>query len=104
MQRLYSAMLPYTIYPNPAQSTVNIIATDNTSSQTADVLQTNSVTQSQPRVFDAYILNDKGVKLRISKNNKQTVGFDIRDLPNGLYFVHIYENGKIIKKELSISR
>lgn len=103
-----SAMLAadYTIYPNPAQSSVNVIApADNTGGQTANAITTNAVTSpEQPRVFDAYIISDKGIKLRVSKNNKQAVKFDISDIPNGLYFVHIYENGKLIKKELIITR
>lgn len=61
-----------TIYPNPAQNTLNI-----------NLGKTNANTTIQ-------VLNALGQTVKsISHNNAQQVTIDIADLPNGLYFVQV---------------
>ncbi len=94
----------FTIYPNPAQSDVSILATNTSTDQTTTTTTADTPVADKDRIFDAYLINDKGIKLRSAADNKNVVHFSIGDIPNGLYFIHIHENGVVTKKELLINR
>jgi hypothetical protein len=94
----------YTVYPNPAVNTVSVSAVPSNSTVTT----TNSLSNTPAfdyKPFDVILLNDKGVELRTTQSNKQkTITFDIKDIPNGFYFIHIIENGTLIRKQFAINR
>ncbi len=90
--------MPYVISPNPSNSSIKIstISTDDTG------MPITSTGQAQRR-FSYKLYTDKGKILREGENDgKEEVVIDIKDIPNGTYFIHITEGEEVIKKQVII--
>ena len=68
-------------YPNPVSDVLNI----ETGTSASVKVQGTSIT------YDVRLYNDQGNLLRQAKNKGGTVQFNVSALPDGIYFLHIYD-------------
>jgi len=74
---------PSSVYPNPVSDMLNIDVSKNANSQSAGV------------IYDILLYNEMGMQLRkTNSNGKAIVQFDVSNLPNGIYYVHIFDGVK----------
>ncbi len=89
----------FTVYPNPSSTELKIVyKTDESNKATNERLLVRND-------FNVKLINKKGKVLREGKtstNNKGIV-LQVADLPNGIYYLHIYDGKKISKQQLVIS-
>jgi Zn-dependent metalloprotease len=103
--RYFAVQVPTTsprssIYPNPV-SDILYVELDNELDKSADALETNinSENINQRFTYDIYLYDFQGSLVQNSKAKKGKVEFNVTSLPNGNYFLHIY-NGKDEKPEI----
>ena len=72
----------YSVYPNP----VSGILTIELDADASGVSRNNNEI-----VFDCYLYNDQGNLLRRATSEGGKVEFNVSNLPDGFYFLHIYE-------------
>jgi serine protease len=88
----------YSVSPNPASS-VLIVSADGESINTGAIDSKNKITQP----FDVKIYNEKAKVVRQKgSTNGADISFDIEDIPNGTYFLHIFRGKSVIKKQIII--
>ena len=87
----------YRFSPNPA-STELVVTNNSEARQTASLKSTNN------KIFEARLYDNKGKILRMKKNavNEKRIVFDINDIPNNTYYLHIIEGKNVIKKQVII--
>lgn len=86
----------FTVYPNPANAELKIsrVFAEKTASEA--MIQNN---------FNVKLLNEKGKVLKeggTTSNNKEIV-LQVADIPNGIYYLHIYEGKKVSKQQVVIA-
>lgn len=79
----YSSMA----FPNPASSTLYVKFFE-----AADRVLTNEKVATAEKVFDIRLYNIRGEIVRSVKSNGEQKTFDVSNLLNGNYFMHIYED------------
>ena len=82
----------FTIYPNPASKTFNAVITSADANQSASL----SVTDISGRV-----LVSKTIALQ---KGTQTISTDVNQLSAGIYFVNLYQDGKVATQKLVIMK
>lgn len=87
------------VYPNPAKNELKI----GYKELTGNPLQ--ETPSSKYREFNVKLLNLKGVIVKEGKISltQQEIILQVGDLPNGNYFIHIFENKTVIKKQVIIN-
>lgn len=89
------------IYPNPSSSDLTvefipedgIIPSDSTSSSGSSTFEFSAV------LFDSY-----GQKRKSSTSSNSKIAIDIRDVPKGLYFLHVSSNGNIVIRQILVDK
>jgi len=94
---------PLTAYPNPVSDILNIEidrqAIDNARVQ----LQTDSKIQcSSDPIFEFRLYNELGVQVRYATAKNGIVELNVSNLPNGLYYLHIYDGVNSIPEKQTI--
>lgn len=81
----------FTIYPNPA----------NTELKIAYKTETNT---SYVIPFNVKLLNQKGkvLKERKTTNSNKDIVLQVADVPNGIYYLHIFEGKNVSKQQIVI--
>ena len=79
-------LAPMNAYPNPASNILNIELNPDTSNKSF-----SDNIKSSHQNFDIYLYDDKGSMLRHAKSNGENVQLNVSTLPNGFYYLHIYD-------------
>ncbi|MDR1370258.1 MAG: T9SS type A sorting domain-containing protein [Dysgonamonadaceae bacterium] len=74
------------IYPNPASGTLNVQFNDEAITQRQAVQRVAQVPGFDIRLYDTY-----GVLQRRASAESYNVQFNVSNLPNGIYFLHVYD-------------
>jgi len=92
----------FTIGPNPTSETFEIIRED----QSTITAQTSSSTSypNQFNNFEVKLYNEYSQIVRIGKSNQNKVKLDVKELPEGMYYIHIRSGTQVIKKQVIISK
>jgi hypothetical protein len=80
---------PVKVYPNPASGIINI-ELETKAITRARFLQPNSRRNEEP-VFDIRLYDGQGNMLRNASTQDSAVQFNVSNLPNGFYYLHIYD-------------
>lgn len=81
----------FTVSPNPTSAKLTVVK------------QTDTRFPSKIEYkFSAKLYDEKGVVKLSGKNNGVELSIDTKDLPNGRYFLHIYENGNTYKSQILV--
>ncbi|RAJ08706.1 putative secreted protein (Por secretion system target) [Chitinophaga skermanii] len=107
---LYSGTLIYTIcpsgmrmanitaYPNPANTQLNIEDLGTT-----DPASTAKTTSAKQVDFEAKLYDGKGFLLRTaSTKGDKRVSFNVSSLPDGTYYLHIFQNGERSERQVIV--
>lgn len=88
---------PYMVYPNPSSSELKI-------SQKL-VEDVGSAKKMGSNIFSVKLLNEKGKILKAGKvnANSREIVLQVADIPNGIYYLHIYEGKNVKKQQVVIS-
>lgn len=71
------------VYPNPTTDIIRI---------SIDKKEQSLFKSSQPVFnYDIRLFDGRGILRRQTKTQEKTVQFNVSDLPNGIYFIHIYD-------------
>jgi len=84
-------------YPNP----VDDVLTINLAQQKAEALGIHATSEI---IFDIRLLDRMGTVVRQQRTQANTIQFDVSNLPEGMYYLHIELNGKIQKHQITIKR
>ncbi|MBK0383656.1 T9SS type A sorting domain-containing protein [Pedobacter sp. SD-b] len=87
----------FAIYPNPADTQLTIVD----GQFDAKALKEEKLSTSSKEIF---LYNEKGEVLKSAfiKNNEGEAVLDVKDVPNGTYYLHIKNDKDIIKKQVII--
>ncbi|TAG99720.1 MAG: T9SS C-terminal target domain-containing protein [Sphingobacteriales bacterium] len=93
----------YSFYPNPANTQLTISAAPTTS-KNSDVAKSETLQTSDNKQFEVVLYDDKGKKLAQQKNDTKNKDIEIntQNIPNGTYFLHIFEGKEITIKQIVI--
>jgi hypothetical protein len=93
------------IFPNPASSQLTIGLSANQANESNFKTETDlesdidSATDFEAKLYDPF---QQLVKSGASQNG--LVNFNIADLPNGIYYLHLISGGQIIRKQVLVSK
>lgn len=93
------------IFPNPASNQISIGLTSSLSS--ADSFKATTEEESeidQTADFEAKLFDPFQQLVRSGASQSGIANFNIVDLSNGIYFLHLNVGGKIIRKQVLISK
>jgi hypothetical protein len=94
----------FNAYPNPANNTISISVNESNTKNTNTNTAVNNKLESTSKDFEARIYNAKGKILKAAKNiGKREIKFDTSDIPTGTYYLHIFDEKNIIKKQIIIN-
>ena len=80
------------VYPNPASDILNIEIDQEIVDAVKALLQASGAKYSNNEpVFDIRMYNIFGNTVRSTTTNGGTVQFDVSVLPDGFYYIHIYD-------------
>ena len=88
-------------YPNPVDNILTIDLTQVPEAWT-DVRASTSASASE--VFYIRLFNAHGVIVRQQRTSAATVQFDVSNLPEGTYYLHIEHDGEIEKHQIIVQR
>lgn len=93
----------YTYYPNPANTQLTV-SSSPTASKTNDVANSETIQTLDHNQFEIVLYDEKGKKLTQQKNDTQNKDIEIntQNIPNGIYFLHIFEGKEITIKQIVI--
>ncbi|WP_406823764.1 M12 family metallo-peptidase [Pedobacter sp. KACC 23697] len=88
----------YTIYPNPVSQELYI------SSENINIASSKNRFKAKTNNFEVKLLDNKGNQLKKGKTSAVAgnVILDVSSLPDGIYFLHIFEAKEVIKKQIII--
>ncbi len=80
-------------YPNPASTILNIDFDQTALAQSQAFAQTTTDGKQlkQDKTFDIRLYDNQGTLLRHKKTKGGKVEFNVANLPNGIYYLHIYD-------------
>jgi len=87
-------------HPNPVS---DILTIDLTQRET-DVFSKTRTTVETETIFNIHLLNVHGMVVRQQRTQASTIQFDVSNLPEGTYYLHIEHNGEIEKHQIIINR
>jgi serine protease len=98
-----SFMNNITAYPNPANSQLSIKGNSMVSAANAPA-KTVAPGTGKDNYFEAKLYNEKGLMLRSAKSKTETdtVNFDTSGIPDGIYYLHIFQGGQKTIKQIMI--
>lgn len=85
----------FLVYPNPASDQLNVEFRDNSNKAVKDAED-----------FEVQLFDESGQKKTETKlmSNNNKVKVDVKNSKKGVYFLHIFHKGTIIKKQVEIER
>lgn len=92
-------MMDYAISPNPSDNELKITSENGQNISLVNERLTKQI------YFSVKLLNQQGKILKEDKNkagNKEII-LQVADIPNGIYYLHIYEGKKVSKQQVIIS-
>ena len=83
----------YVAYPNPASNTLNIEIDREAIAQAKAMEQTTTGAKrlNTDPVYDIRLYDGQGKLLRNAKARDGKIEFNVSNLPNGIYYLHIYD-------------
>jgi|GEM_PF-2111449 len=91
------------IFPNPASSQLSVGLASSTSS--TNILKTTSESAfDENATFEVKLFNPFQLLVRTGVSHNGTVDFNVADLQNGIYYLHINTGTEIIRKQVMISK
>jgi len=99
----YAISNSLTVYPNPANTELNIANTDE-GGKKEGAPESASIPNSGNPEFQVKLFDGKGNILRSAKNPKGSKGvkLEITEVPNGTYYLHISKGKEVFKKQILI--
>jgi len=91
-------------FPNPVD---NILTINLTQVETPEIwtgTSTSSATIRASEVFYIRLFNAHGMIVRQQRTQARTIQFDVSNLPEGTYYLHIEHNGEIEKHQIIVQR
>lgn len=85
----------YQVYPNPTESELNVVANDE---------QTDGLVTEEKENFDILLYNEFSQVVKESKSKNGAVKVDVKDLPAGIYYLHIKDTKGLTRKKISVER
>jgi hypothetical protein len=79
-------------YPNPVSDILNVEIDRETIDKVKALLQNSGKSFNSDPVFDIRLYNGQGLQLRQQFTQSGIVQFNVFDLPDGIYYLHIYDN------------
>ncbi|CAN5882651.1 hypothetical protein BH24BAC1_BH24BAC1_13890 [soil metagenome] len=76
----------FTVYPNPSTEYFEV---ENLSTEEG----------AEGEEFEIKLYNSLNKAVKEGKTKKKKIKFDVRDLPKGVYYLHIITNGKVEKRQ-----
>jgi len=90
-------------YPNPVSDVLTIDLTQQT--QTTETISAFSATQTLSNTtYEIRLVNAQGFIVRQQKASSGKIEFNVSNLPEGTYYLHIERNGEIRKEQILIER
>lgn len=83
----------YQVYPNPTESELNVVANDE---------QPDGLATETKEVFDVLLYNEYSQVVKESKSKNGATKLDVRDLPAGIYYLHIKDTKGLTRKKISV--
>ena len=83
------AEAPYISYPNPVSDILNIKIDDTTVQQS--ITGASPLKNTSAPAYDVHLYDGQGNLLRNAKIKDGTVQFNVSNLPDGIYYLHIYD-------------
>jgi len=89
----------FTVYPNPSSSQLRIAY------KTDESVISRSEKLAVKNDFIVKLINEKGKVLKQGNTNsdRKEIVLQVADLPNGIYYLHIYEGKKVTKQQVVIA-
>jgi hypothetical protein len=72
------------VYPNPANDVINIVI----DTKEASLFESS---KPAPASYDIRLYDGQGIMRRKTNTVSKTTQFNVSDLPNGIYFIHVYD-------------
>ena len=86
-------------YPNPAQKDLTV--EDVSSSTNAPTI---ALAENTTQDFLATLVNDQNQEVKSGKSKKGKISFDLQDLRNGFYYLHIKRGDELTTKQIQIKK
>jgi hypothetical protein len=82
---------PVSAYPNPASTTLNIEIDAQALAQSSAPATTSGKQLKQDKTYDIRLYDNQGTLLRNAKTKGGNIQFNVAGLPDGIYYLHIYD-------------
>lgn len=92
------------VYPNPTSTilTIESTVTDLTITETQSI--DKSQTKNNEEHFSAKLLNQFNIELRGGESKNGKIAFDIQNLQDGIYYLHVQNGQELITKQIQIKK
>ena len=103
--RICGSSLPIVFSPNPVSDilTIDLTQTD-TDAFGAQTDTERSRSDRASEIFDIRLLNSHGMIVRQQRTQARSIQFDVSNLPEGTYYLHIEHNGEIEMHQIIVQR
>jgi len=98
--RICGSSYPIIFSPNPVS---NILTIDLTQADTSTSLSDRG-RASEETIFDIRLLNSHGMIVRQQRTQARSIQFDVSNLPEGTYYLHIEHNGEVEMHQIVVQR
>ena len=88
------------VHPNPVSDVLNI---DLAQTETSAMGRARTASDAEA-TFNIRLLNAQGVVVRQQRTQARTIQFDVSNLPEGTYYLHIEHDGEIEKHQIIVQR
>jgi hypothetical protein len=92
------------VFPNPTSTSLNIETTTSELSISETNDDKNAETRKKEDRFSAKLLNQFNVELRKGESKNGKLTFDIENLQDGLYYLHVQNGNELITKQIIIKK
>jgi hypothetical protein len=93
------------IFPNPASNQLTIGLSSSQPSQSNINIETNEGSDIDLTAdFEARLYDSFQQRVRSASSQNGVVNFNVADLPNGIYYLHLINGGQIIRKQIMVSK
>jgi len=101
--RICGSSYPIVFSPNPVSDilTIDLTQTDTDAFGARTDVRASEVTET---IFDIRLLNSHGMVVRQQRTQARSIQFDVSNLPEGTYYLHIEHNGEIEMHQIIVQR
>ncbi|MBS1487269.1 MAG: hypothetical protein JST43_06730 [Bacteroidetes bacterium] len=92
--------LAFVAFPNPTSNTLTVDA-QPTGSNSITIPNENNLQNDDPttEIYEARLMHSFGNTIKVGESKNGIVKFDLLDVPTGIYYLHIIENGLVIDRK-----